>query len=59
MMGELQPLAARCMDGCCAGQTGPVHMQLLLAQHLLAVAAMFFGSAAFFAKADVQTGQPR
>ncbi len=38
-MGELQPLAARCMDGCCAGQTGCVQVQLLLAQHCFAGAA--------------------
>ena len=39
MTNGLQPLAALCMDGRFAGQTGLMQLRLLLTQHLLAVVA--------------------
>ena len=43
----------------CAAQTGLMQMQLLLTQHLLAVAARNIRYRSIFAKAAVQTDQLR
>jgi hypothetical protein len=40
-----------------AGRTGLLLARLLLTQHLLAVAAMFFSGAAGFTKAAIQNGK--
>ena len=39
MTNGLQPLVELCMDGCFAGLSGLVQVQLVLTQHLLAVVA--------------------
>lgn len=39
MANGLQPLAELCMDGCCAGRSGLLQAQRMLAQHLFANSA--------------------
>ena len=42
MTNGLQPLVELCMDGCFAGQTGLMHVRLLLTQHFLALASVAY-----------------
>ena len=48
MTNGLQPLVELCMDGCFAGQTGLMHVRLLLTQHFLALAASLIGQCSTF-----------